>query len=105
MALLNRSHLQHFPKMSDFRFTQPSESSIDGEILTSSVYARNLRSMTSEELQSEWDYRYQERLGILCGSNEPTDEQRLIAKTEADRAAEELRFTPSILPSRFPFRS
>ena len=34
----------------------------------------------------EWHYRYTERLGILCGSSEPTPEQIEIAKREADEA-------------------
>lgn len=30
-------------------------------------------------------YRYQERLGMLCGSSEPTKEQEAIARMEADK--------------------
>lgn len=40
--------------------------------------------MTDQEIQTEWEYRYDERLGILCGSDEPTKEQKLIAFQEAD---------------------
>lgn len=38
----------------------------------------------NQKLREEWKYRYEERLGILCGSAEPTPEQILIAKEEAD---------------------
>jgi hypothetical protein len=39
--------------------------------------------MTADQRQ-EYRYRYDERLGILCGKDEPTDEQIKIAKSEAD---------------------
>ena len=42
--------------------------------------------MTTTELQSEREYRYQERIGIMCGDSEPTEEQKSIAKKEADEA-------------------
>lgn len=42
--------------------------------------------MTTIELQNEWDYRYTERIGIMCGTEEPTEEQKAIAKKEADEA-------------------
>lgn len=35
--------------------------------------------------QQEWNYRYSERLGILCGSDTPTENQKVLARTEADR--------------------
>lgn len=38
--------------------------------------------MTTEE-QTEWNYLYEERLGILCGSLSPTPEQKKIASDEA----------------------
>lgn len=38
--------------------------------------------MTAEQLKAEADYRHAERLGILCGSAEPTPEQRKIADEE-----------------------
>ncbi len=41
-------------------------------------------------LQAEWTYRYQERLGILAGPGEPTDEQKQIAAKEADEAIKRL---------------
>lgn len=48
--------------------------------------------MTEQELQAEWDYRYQERLGILCQSNTPpAPEQVEIATREADEAIRLLR--------------
>jgi len=33
---------------------------------------------------AEWQYRYHERLGILCGTAIPTLEQEAIARAEAD---------------------
>lgn len=45
--------------------------------------AERTKAMTAEQ-QAEWDYRYQERLGILCADQEPTAEQKAIAKAEAD---------------------
>lgn len=40
--------------------------------------------MTPTELLTEHEYRFQERLGILCGSATPTPEQIAIARSEAD---------------------
>lgn len=37
------------------------------------------------EQQEEWDYRYQERLGMLCGADRPTLAQRETATTEANQ--------------------
>ena len=37
-----------------------------------------------EEFDYERDYRYTERLGILCEDRAPTPEQEHIARTEAD---------------------
>ena len=42
--------------------------------------------MTTTELEMEFFYRYTERLGIMCGTAEPTEEQKAIAKKEADEA-------------------
>lgn len=52
--------------------------------------------MTAEQ-QKEWEYRYQERLGILCEDREPTEEQKRIAKEEADAwlACDSLKFRKS----------
>jgi len=36
-----------------------------------------------DNLSPEAAYRYQERLGILCGSDEPTEEQHSLALLEA----------------------
>jgi len=36
-----------------------------------------------DNLSPEAAYRYQERLGILCGSDEPTEEQHSMAVLEA----------------------
>ena len=36
-----------------------------------------------DNLSPEAAYRYQERLGILCGSDEPTEEQHSLAMLEA----------------------
>lgn len=36
-----------------------------------------------DNLSPEAIYRYQERLGFLCGSDEPTEEQHSIALLEA----------------------
>lgn len=46
----------------------------------------NIELRTTEE----WKYRFTERLGILCGTNEPTDEEKAIAIREADEAMEKL---------------
>lgn len=36
--------------------------------------------MTAVELQAERSYRIQERLGISCGSKEPTPQEEMLAK-------------------------
>lgn len=41
-------------------------------------------TFTPEEIQNEWDYRFNERLGILCGLKKPTTEQLEIAMKEAE---------------------
>lgn len=46
--------------------------------------------MTTPELEKEKYYRYEERLGILCGTAEPTSEQMEIARKEADATVTEL---------------
>jgi hypothetical protein len=51
--------------------------------------------MTPEELEIEWKYRYEERLGILCGDAEPTSEQKAIALKEANQAIIELTSSPN----------
>jgi len=47
--------------------------------------------MTESEITAEWKYRYEERLGILCGAETPTEEQESIARREADGAIEKLK--------------
>jgi hypothetical protein len=39
--------------------------------------------MTLTELYTEYQYRIDERLGILCEDREPTSEQRKLAEKEA----------------------
>ena len=46
---------------------------------------------TEDELESEWNYRYSERIGIMCGDSEPDIDQQRIAKEEADAAIQKLR--------------
>lgn len=53
--------------------------------------------MTAEELQEEWDYRYHERIGIMCGTAEPTPEQEQLARQEADATIQQLRAQPDEL--------
>lgn len=40
--------------------------------------------MTDEERKAEFNYRFQERLGLLCEDQEPTPEQLLMAHDEAE---------------------
>lgn len=40
--------------------------------------------MNRSERITEWLYRFDERLGILCGSDNPTEAQVQIAFQEAD---------------------
>lgn len=46
---------------------------------------------TKEEELEEWLHIYQTRLGILCEDREPTEEQRAIAKQDADEAVRKMR--------------
>ena len=46
--------------------------------------------MTTDE-QTEWNYRFDERLGILCGPLKPTEEQKQMARMEASAAIERLQ--------------
>lgn len=58
--------------------------------------------LTDEE-HTEWGYRYQERLGILCDYREPTPEQVALASKEADEAILALRALdpcPTALPKK-----
>lgn len=54
--------------------------------------------MTPAELEKEWNYRYQERLGNLCGAGEPTTEQKALAFEEAQEAVEALKESESSKP-------
>lgn len=44
-----------------------------------------------ERLEVEKRYRYEERIGMLCGSDEPTPEQRQIADREAREVISKLQ--------------
>lgn len=46
--------------------------------------------MTESEQFAEWQYRYEERLGMLCGDSEPDATAKAIARAEADSAMAEL---------------
>jgi hypothetical protein len=46
---------------------------------------------TKPELDAEWDYRYREMLGMMCGAKEPTTEQIDLAAKEADRVVARLK--------------
>lgn len=55
--------------------------------------------MTQEEIQIEREHLIQTRLGILCGAERPTMQQRMIAQEEADeweRRWRERLETPSL---------
>jgi hypothetical protein len=54
----------------------------------------NTETYTEEQLQAEWKYRYEERLGILCGAETPDEDAVRIAKTEADEAIQSLSPQP-----------
>ena len=47
--------------------------------------------MTESEIATEVAYRREERLAILCGSNQPTLEQAQLAQDEADSWEEDYR--------------
>ena len=46
--------------------------------------------MTEAETRKEWAYRYQERLGMICGSDKPTPEMEDLARREANEAILEI---------------
>lgn len=48
--------------------------------------------MTKDQT-TEWNYRYTERLGIMAGADDPTEEQKAIARKEADEAVEKIQWT------------
>jgi hypothetical protein len=47
--------------------------------------------MTLAEYIIEWRYIYAERIGIMCGANEPTAAQKQLASDEADRWCDEIK--------------
>jgi hypothetical protein len=47
----------------------------------------NDEPMTPEEIERERKYRITERLGVLCGIEDPTPEQIAMATAEADEWA------------------
>jgi hypothetical protein len=47
--------------------------------------------MTAEELQTEWNYRFDERLAIFCGPIVATEAQKEIARRESNEAVRRLR--------------
>lgn len=47
--------------------------------------------MSLSELIAEWDICYQTRIGILCGTGEPTEKQKQLAAIEADAHIEALK--------------
>jgi hypothetical protein len=49
------------------------------------------RPWTEAELKQEWDYIYQERLGLLECWGDPDPEQHKMAKDDADQAVDKLR--------------
>lgn len=48
-------------------------------------------NLTTEEIVREWDVCYQTRLGILCGTAEPTEEQKDLAAKESDEHIQALK--------------
>lgn len=48
-----------------------------------------MKSTDPYEQSEEYRYRYEERLGILCGSEEPTEAQIKMARDEADQWVKE----------------
>lgn len=47
--------------------------------------------MTQPDQDAERHYRYQERIGILCGTDKPTEEQERMARGEAEEIVKQLR--------------
>lgn len=59
-------------------------------------------SMTPAQLQEEWNYRFKERLGILCGAAEPSAIDLALAKKEADYWLANYAKTTQTHPARSP---
>ena len=51
--------------------------------------------MTECETKQEWEYRYQERLGLTCEDRDPTPDERNRARREANSAILALSATAS----------
>ncbi len=47
--------------------------------------------MTEDQLREEFLYRVTERFGIMCGTDEPSESQRVISVEEAKEACAKLR--------------
>lgn len=47
--------------------------------------------MTLKELQIEWQVCFDTRIGILCGTADPTEKQKQLAAIEADAWFEKLK--------------
>jgi hypothetical protein len=47
--------------------------------------------LTKEELEAEYNYILKERLGIMCGKDNPTAAQLARAKQEANWAVEQMK--------------
>jgi hypothetical protein len=54
------------------------------EVFIVTLESCEIRNLTSDEIRAEWDYRYIERLGMMCGASEPTREQIAQAAVCAD---------------------
>jgi hypothetical protein len=52
--------------------------------MTTEITNINQFPSNEEQIEQERRYRIEERLGIMCGTNVPTDEQLAIAIREAD---------------------
>lgn len=50
--------------------------------------------MTTTELNTEWTFRYSERVALLCLDAYPTHEEHRMASAEADKAIEQLKNAP-----------
>jgi len=58
-----------------------------------------MKPMNEQELRTEWQYRYDERLAILGCYGTPTTDQHEMAKHEADEAIARLRLNQhNLLP-------
>lgn len=57
--------------------------------------------MTQPELDTEYTYVLQERLGMLCGDAKPTPEQVAMARLDADRAVRKLERLAEQLAQEF----